>query len=66
MSFLVLTTGEYRIPKDTWVMVNQWAIHYSDKHWDEPSKFKPGESMNLEWYLAICKPLGNKLNSDQQ
>ncbi|XP_072035682.1 steroid 17-alpha-hydroxylase/17,20 lyase-like [Amphiura filiformis] len=33
--------GNYMIPKDTWVMVNQWAIHFNEKHWDEPTKFKP-------------------------
>ena len=61
---LVLTTGKYKIPKDTWVVVNHWAIHYSDKHWDEPFKFKPGESVTLKCYFTICKLLGNTRHND--
>ncbi|XP_072039062.1 steroid 17-alpha-hydroxylase/17,20 lyase-like [Amphiura filiformis] len=35
------TLSGYMIPKDTWIFVNQWAIHYNERFWDEPFKFKP-------------------------
>ncbi|XP_022100317.1 cytochrome P450 1A1-like [Acanthaster planci] len=31
----------FTIPKKTMVMVNHWAAHHSQNHWDEPAKFKP-------------------------
>ncbi|XP_022851309.1 cytochrome P450 81D11-like [Olea europaea var. sylvestris] len=33
--------GGYRIPKDTILLVNAWAMHRDPKVWDEPEQFKP-------------------------
>ncbi|XP_077866873.1 steroid 17-alpha-hydroxylase/17,20 lyase-like [Saccoglossus kowalevskii] len=35
------TIGGYNIPKDTWVMINLWAVQMDKKHWDNPEEFKP-------------------------
>ncbi|PHT50728.1 hypothetical protein CQW23_10475 [Capsicum baccatum] len=36
----------YRIPKDTQVLVNMWAIARDAKIWDDPSSFKPERFIN--------------------
>ncbi|CAN4101855.1 unnamed protein product [Withania somnifera] len=36
----------YRIPKDTQVMVNMWAIARDSEIWDDPSSFKPERFIN--------------------
>lgn len=33
--------GGYRIPKNTTLMVNAWAVHRDPKVWEEPEKFMP-------------------------
>ncbi|CAO2585755.1 Steroid 17-alpha-hydroxylase/17,20 lyase, partial [Lemmus lemmus] len=33
--------GEYTIPKDTHVIINLWALHHSEKEWDQPDQFMP-------------------------
>nr|XP_002730849.1 PREDICTED: steroid 17-alpha-hydroxylase/17,20 lyase-like [Saccoglossus kowalevskii] len=33
--------GGYLIPKNTWVMVNLWAVQMDEKHWDNPQEFRP-------------------------
>ncbi|KAL2529616.1 Cytochrome [Forsythia ovata] len=33
--------GGYKIPKDTILLVNAWAMHRDPKVWDEPERFKP-------------------------
>ncbi|KAL1328390.1 hypothetical protein HN51_038254 [Arachis hypogaea] len=35
------TIGGYKIPKDTIVLINGWAIHRDPKNWDEATSFKP-------------------------
>lgn len=33
--------GGYKIPKDTILLVNAWAMHRDPKVWDKPERFKP-------------------------
>ncbi|PIK61725.1 putative steroid 17-alpha-hydroxylase/17,20 lyase [Apostichopus japonicus] len=33
--------GGYTIPKDTWILVNIYSMHFDEKLWDEPKKFTP-------------------------
>ncbi|XP_077869767.1 steroid 17-alpha-hydroxylase/17,20 lyase-like [Saccoglossus kowalevskii] len=40
--------GGYRIPKDTLVMVNLWALHNDVKEWDNPREFNPGRFIDTE------------------
>ncbi|XP_033120091.1 steroid 17-alpha-hydroxylase/17,20 lyase-like [Anneissia japonica] len=34
--------GSYKIPEDTWVFFNLWALHNDPKYWDAPEVFQPG------------------------
>ncbi|XP_071813258.1 steroid 17-alpha-hydroxylase/17,20 lyase-like [Apostichopus japonicus] len=38
--------GGYTIPKDTWVLVNIYSMHFDEKLWDEPKKFTPGHFLD--------------------
>ncbi|XP_033114179.1 steroid 17-alpha-hydroxylase/17,20 lyase-like [Anneissia japonica] len=33
--------GSCRIPEDTWVFINHWALHNDPKYWDAPEEFRP-------------------------
>jgi len=33
--------GGYQIPEDAAVMLSQWAMHRSERHWDRPDAFDP-------------------------
>ncbi|XP_033120087.1 steroid 17-alpha-hydroxylase/17,20 lyase-like [Anneissia japonica] len=33
--------GSYMIPENTWVLINQWALHVDPKYWDAPELFQP-------------------------
>ncbi|WP_115863965.1 cytochrome P450 [Halorussus litoreus] len=33
--------GGYRIPEDAAIMLSQWAMHRSERHWDRPDEFDP-------------------------
>ncbi|XP_033120132.1 cytochrome P450 2U1-like [Anneissia japonica] len=33
--------GSYRIPENTWVFVNHWALHNDPQYWDAPEIFRP-------------------------
>jgi cytochrome P450 len=33
--------GGYRIPDDASIMISQWAMHRSERYWDEPDVFDP-------------------------
>ncbi|XP_071952912.1 steroid 17-alpha-hydroxylase/17,20 lyase-like [Antedon mediterranea] len=33
--------GSYKVPEDTWVFINLWALHNDPKYWDNPDKFRP-------------------------
>lgn len=33
--------GGYTIPKDTWVVINIYSMHYDENLWDKPEKFMP-------------------------
>ncbi|KAK4481537.1 hypothetical protein RD792_012438 [Penstemon davidsonii] len=35
------TVGGYRVPADTMLLVNCWAIHNDPKNWEDPRNFKP-------------------------
>ncbi|XP_070569823.1 steroid 17-alpha-hydroxylase/17,20 lyase-like [Ptychodera flava] len=35
------TIGGYKIPKDTWVFINLWAVHMDEKAWESPNQFRP-------------------------
>ncbi|XP_071960585.1 steroid 17-alpha-hydroxylase/17,20 lyase-like [Antedon mediterranea] len=35
------TIGNYKVPENTWVFINTWALHNDSKYWDSPEKFKP-------------------------
>ncbi|KAL3820970.1 hypothetical protein ACJIZ3_006875 [Penstemon smallii] len=35
------TLNNYKIPKDTVVLVNFWAIHLDPDNWEDPESFKP-------------------------
>jgi len=33
--------GGYRVPEDAAIMLSQWAMHRSERYWDEPDAFDP-------------------------
>ena len=35
------TLQGYKIPKDTQVILNHWAMHNDERHWEAPNEFKP-------------------------
>ena len=35
------TLQGFRIPKDTLVILNHWAMHYDERYWNAPHEFKP-------------------------
>ncbi|XP_071959957.1 uncharacterized protein [Antedon mediterranea] len=35
------TIGKFKVPENTWVIVNTWALHNDSKYWDSPEKFTP-------------------------
>ncbi|KAL8172048.1 hypothetical protein V2J09_023852 [Rumex salicifolius] len=35
------TIGGYRIPRDTILMVNMWALNHDPEVWEDPEEFKP-------------------------
>ncbi|CAA2964704.1 isoflavone 2 -hydroxylase-like [Olea europaea subsp. europaea] len=41
LPFLHCSLEGYRIPKDTILLVNAWAMHRDPKVWEEPEQFKP-------------------------
>ncbi|XP_038055185.1 cytochrome P450 2U1-like [Patiria miniata] len=50
-----MTFRGFKIPKNTMVMVNQWAVHYNQDHWDEPFKIKPERFLDASG-LQLIKP----------
>ncbi|KAG2303222.1 hypothetical protein Bca52824_031873 [Brassica carinata] len=50
----------YDIPRDTWLLINAWAIQRDPKLWDEPEAFKPErfDSEELKTYRGKFLPFG--------
>ena len=44
--------GGYELPKDTWVMVNLWALHHDPKEWNDPEMFKPERFLDEDGKMA--------------
>ncbi|XP_010464230.1 PREDICTED: cytochrome P450 81D1-like [Camelina sativa] len=47
----------YDIPRDTWLLINAWAIQRDPKLWDEPESFKP-ERFESETHRGKFLPFG--------
>jgi cytochrome P450 len=43
--------GGYRIPDDASIMISQWAMHRSERYWDEPDVFDPDR-----WTRDVDRP----------
>ena len=43
------------IPKDTTIFFNTYALHYSDKYWENPKEFKPERWLNTDGSLKPTK-----------
>ncbi|XP_077980280.1 steroid 17-alpha-hydroxylase/17,20 lyase-like [Glandiceps talaboti] len=35
------SVGGYCLPRGTWIMINHWKLHMTDKEWKEPEEFRP-------------------------
>ncbi|KAL1540364.1 cytochrome P450 81Q32-like [Salvia divinorum] len=42
--------GGYRVPAETILLVNVWALHNDPKNWDEPREFRPERFEKLDGY----------------
>ncbi|MFW5911359.1 MAG: cytochrome P450 [Halolamina sp.] len=36
-----ITFGRYTVPEDATIMLSQWAMHRSERFWDDPDQFDP-------------------------
>ncbi|XP_077979519.1 steroid 17-alpha-hydroxylase/17,20 lyase-like [Glandiceps talaboti] len=45
------SVGGYYLPRGTWIMVNQWKIHMTDKEWKDPEEFRPERFLTKEGTL---------------
>ena len=43
--------GGYTVPEDSVVMLSQWAMHRSERYWDDPETFDPGR-----WHRDVDRP----------
>ncbi|XP_046333543.2 cytochrome P450 2D17-like isoform X1 [Haliotis rufescens] len=44
----------YNIPKDTFVFINLWSIHYAANTWADPDKFDPTHFLDADG--QVCRP----------
>ena len=42
------TLSGYKIPKDTMVLLNIWAIHHDEREWENPMEFDPNRFLDSE------------------
>ena len=55
------TISGYKIPRDTIVLVNAWAIHRDPNQWEEPTLFKPErhqKSESIDHHISKLIPFG--------
>ena len=50
------TIGGYKVPKDTKIFLNVWAIHRDPENWEDPLEFRP------ERFLSNNNNYGNKFD----
>jgi len=51
------TIGGYKVPRDTILLVNAWALHRNPQYWDEATTFKP-ERFDKKGELEKLIPFG--------
>ncbi|CAG2169093.1 unnamed protein product [Oppiella nova] len=48
--------GNYTLPKDTCIVLQQYSILMDDKYWDKPDRFNPGRFLDDQGKLVTVKP----------
>ncbi|KAL8477552.1 hypothetical protein ACS0TY_029735 [Phlomoides rotata] len=45
--------GGYRVPKDTWLIVNLWKLHRDPKVWHDPLEFRPERFLSEHKHVDV-------------